>query len=194
MSPRRKIEPGEEFLFAEQTVMPRFRMQWRRFRTLRWGLPLATTAAVLLTAAVIAACTVMLISHESHRRAAMKDVSVLTYVRSFMTGFTSPDPFHANEYVERVLAESTGGFAKEYQERANQVLVQVARAERTTGTVLDAGVERWNDDGSANVLVATEVTSQTPDGKDAADATFRWVVTAKHEGDQWKISNLVQVI
>jgi Mce-associated membrane protein len=171
-----------------------FRPHWPHLRTPRWGLPIATTAAVLVTVAAITACTLMLISHETHRRAATKDKVVLTYVRSFMTGFTSPDPFHANDYVDRVLAQATGEFAKQYQDKANWALLRVARAEPTTGTVLDAGVARWNDDGSANVLVATEVTSKSRDGKNVVDGAYRWVVTAKQEGDQWKISNLVQVI
>ncbi|MDT5083199.1 MAG: Mce-associated rane protein, partial [Mycobacterium sp.] len=59
---------------------------------------------------------------------------------------------------------------------------------------LAAGVERWNDDGSANVMVATDVTSKSPDGKQTLDNTNRWVVTAQREGNQWKISSLQQVI
>lgn len=111
-----------------------------------------------------------------------------------MTEFTSVDPFHANDYVDRVLAHATGDFAKQYQDRENEILLQVARAEPTKGTVLDAGVERWNDDGSANVLVATEMTSKSPDGKRIFEKTNRWVATAKQEGNQWKISSLLQVI
>ncbi len=84
---------------------------------------------------------------------------MLGYVTGFMAEFTSIDPFHANDYVARVLAQATGDFAKQYHDKANEILLQIARAEPATGTVLDAGVERWNDDGSANVIVATEVTS-----------------------------------
>jgi Mce-associated membrane protein len=119
---------------------------------------------------------------------------VLGFVRAFMTGFTTLDPFHANAYVDRVLAQSTGDFAKDYRDKHNQVLIQIAQAEPTKGTILDAGVERWNDDGSAIVLVATDVTFKTPDQKQILDNTNRWVVTAQREGDQWKISSLQQVI
>ena len=111
-----------------------------------------------------------------------------------MADFTSIDPFHANDYIDRILAQATGDFAKQYHDKANEILLQVARAEPTTGTVLDAGVERWNDDGSANVLVATGVTSKSPDEKQVFENTNRWTATAKQEGSQWKISNLLQVI
>ncbi len=111
-----------------------------------------------------------------------------------MGQFTSIDPFHANDYVTRIMAQATGDFAKQYHDKANEILLQVARAESATGTVLDAGVERWNDDGSASVLVATEVTSKSPDEKQVVESTNRWTATVTQEGNQWKISNLLQVI
>ena len=43
----------------------------------------------------------------------------------------------------------------------NEILVQVARAEPTHGTVVEAGVQRWNDNGSADVLVATKISTQS---------------------------------
>jgi Mce-associated membrane protein len=184
MSPRRKVIPGEKPLFTEPPPKP----------PRRWGLPFVTAAAAVIMAAAIAASTLMLISHEAHHHSAMKDVAVLSYVRSFMTGFTSVDPFHANAYVQRILEQATGDFAKQYQAGENEILVTVARAEPTKGTVLDIGVERWNDDGSVNVLVATVVTSKSPDGKQEIENTNRWMATAKQEGKQWKISNLLRVI
>jgi Mce-associated membrane protein len=156
--------------------------------------PVATTVAAVVMVGAISACALMLISHESHRRTASKEVAALTYVRSFMTEFTSVDPFHANDYVERVLAQATGDFAKQYQDKANEILIRVARQEPTKGTVLDAGVERWSDDGSADVLVAVDVTSKSADGKQVFENATRWMATASQEGNQWKISNLVQVI
>lgn len=184
MSPRRRISPGEAPLFVEQPVarrrLPRF--------SLTFGV------AGLVIAEALTACTLILVSHISHHRAEIRDAAVLSYVRSFMTGFTSPDPFHANDYVQQVLDQATGEFEKQYRERANEALLRVARAQRTTGTILEAGVERWNDDGSANVLVATEIAAKQGDGKNVVEGAYRWVVTAKPEGDRWKISSLVQVI
>ena len=125
---------------------------------------------------------------------AMRDVDVLGFVQAFMTGFTTLDPFHANDYVDRILAHTTGDFAKQYRDKQNEILIQIAQAEPTKGTALAAGVERWNDDGSANVLVATEVTYKSHDGKQTIESTNRWVLITQREGDQWKISGLQQVI
>lgn len=204
MSPRRRIRPGEEPLLSERmpesTLWSRLslrrlklpRQWWKPSR--QWVLPVTMAVAVLVAASAITASSVVLVNHRSHHELAMKEVDLLGFARSFMTTFTSLDPFHANDYVDRILAHGTGDFAKQYREKVNQVLIHVAQAEPTKGSALDAGVERWNDDGSANVLVVTEVTYKSPDGKQTIENTNRWVLTAQREGDQWKISSLQQVI
>lgn len=184
MSPRRKFQPGEQPLLVAQPV-PAHRPS---------GMPLVTAVAGLVMAAAVTASALMFLAHESHDRTESKDRDVLGYVTGFMAEFTSIDPYHANDYVTRVLAQATGDFARQYHEKANEILLQVARAEPATGTVLDAGVERWNDDGSAIVIVATEVTSKSPDEKQVLENTNRWTATVTQEGTQWKISNLQQVI
>ena len=183
MSPRRKFQPGEESLFVARPVEARPR-----------GLVLASAVAAVLMAAAITVCTLMLISHERRVRDAFKEREVLNYATGFMVQFTSIDPYHANDYVSRVLAQSTGDFAKQYRDKANEILFQVARAEPASGTVIGAGLERWNDDGSATVMVATEVTSKSPDEKQVFENTNRWTATVTQEGNKWKISDLVQVI
>ncbi|OPX05342.1 mammalian cell entry protein [Mycobacterium sp. AT1] len=180
MSPRRKIDPDD---------VPCFPPPPRPAR--RWGAPLVVTVAALVAISAIATCAWVLSSHDVHRRATMTDAFAVDYVRTFMTEFTSPDPFHANDYADRILAQATGGFADQYRQNENEILIGIARSEPTTGTVLDAGVSRRNDDGSVDVLVVTKLTSQSPDGTLQAARANRWVVTTKQEGDQWKISSLI---
>jgi len=182
VSPRRLIGPAERPLFVERDVPPS-----RMFAVV-------ASLALLLAVAAVTVCTLVLISHETHRRAALRDVEVLSDVQSFMTVFTSPDPFHANDYVDNVMAHATGDFAKEYWEQANKILVAIARSEPTTGTVVGVGIQRWNDDGSANVLVAVENSGKSADGEQDVSVASRWLLTAQREGDQWKISHLNQVL
>lgn len=185
MSPRRRIDPTTEHVVA--APKPK--------RRLRWRLPVVSTVAALLIAGVIAVSTLMLVSHEIGRRQAIRDAAVLGYVRSFMTDYTSLDPYHANAYADRIVAQGTGDFVKAFRQRQNEIMLTVARAEPTTGSVMDAGVSRWNDDGSADVLVATKiVTTGGPDGKTMIESGNRWLATAIKEGQQWKIDRLVQVI
>jgi Mce-associated membrane protein len=184
MSPRRKIDAAEPDIFEAPAPKP----------PRRWGLPLLASLAGVLVAAAITASTLMLVSHESDRRTELRDAEVLGYVRSFMTTYTTLDPFHANYYADRILSQGTGEFSKMFKEKMNEILVQVARAEPTQGTVLEAGVQRWNDNGSADVLIATKITNKSPDGKSIIESGNRWVVTAIKEGQLWKISQLIQVI
>jgi Mce-associated membrane protein len=185
MSPRRKFRPGEGALL----VATDSEVQRRP-----WGLPAAGAVAGVLMTAAITLSTLMLVEHESRERDASRDREVLNYVTGFMTQFTSIDPYHANDYIMRVFAQATGDFAKQYHDKANEILLQVARAEPATGTILGAAVERWNDDGSVTVMVATEVTSKSADQKQVFENTNRWTATATREGNQWKISSLLQVI
>jgi Mce-associated membrane protein len=182
MSPKRRIDPHSPAPLALPPEAAR-----------RRGLPGATALAGLVVAASIAGGSAVLINHEITRSAQVREVAVLSSVRSFITQYTSLDPFHANDYADRVLAQGTGEFAKMYGEKMNAIVIQVARAEPSKGTVQDLGIERWNDDGSANVVVAALTSTKMPDGK-VVEAGNRWLVTATKEGEQWKISSLVQVI
>lgn len=183
MSPRRRIDADEVDYFAHVPRRPR-----------RWGLPLVAALAGLLLAAALTASMLMLVSHETDRRAELRHAEALGYVRSFMTMYTTLDPFHANAYADRVLADGTGDFAKMFKEKMNEIVIQVARAEPTQGAVVEAGLQRLNDNGSIDVLVATTTTSKTPDGKKTIESGNRWVVTTTEEGPGWKISQLIQVI
>jgi Mce-associated membrane protein len=185
MSPRRRIDTAERDYF-DSTIEPK--------PPLRWGLPVTAMITGLVAALAIAASVFMVVGHVSQERTQARDAAALDYVRGFMTAYTSLDPFNANAYADRILEQGTGEFATQFKGKMNEILIQVARAEPTTGTVLDAGVQRWNDNGSADVLVAVKVGTSTPDGKSTVESGSRWVVTTVEEGEQWKISQLIQVI
>ena len=97
MSPRRRIDAEEPELYTTPAPKP----------PRRWGLPLVATIAGALIAAAIAASSLMLVSHESDRKVAVQDADVLGYVRSFMTTYTTLDPFQANYYGDRIPVSYT---------------------------------------------------------------------------------------
>ena len=182
MSPRRRVESDSVELFRLPEPKPR-----------RWVLPLVASLAAVAIIAALTVSTLLLVKRETQRQEAIRDVAVLSSVRGFVTQYTTIDPFHANDYADKVLSQGTGQFAKLYQDKMNEVVIQVARAEPTTGTVQGVGIERWNRDGSADVVVAATTKTRLPDGK-TIESGSRWVVTTTREGGQWKISNLLQVI
>ena len=187
MSPRRKIDAAERFdagdYFKAVAATPR-----------RVVLSVIACVTTVLVIAAIAASTYLLVQHEKDVTSQAKSASVLGYVEEFMKGFTAVDPFHANNYVERIAGQATGEFAKQFKDKRDQIVLQVARAQPAEGTVEAAGVARWNDDGSADVLIAMKLTTTTPDGNATVESGSRWVITATQEGQQWKISRMNPVM
>lgn len=179
MSPRRRITPA---LFR----MPEPQPGRRRLAAV------AAVAALLITAAVVTSAVVFA-KGQSARNNQIREAAVLGFVRSFVTEYTSPNPFKANDYAEKILALGTGNFAKLYSEKINKVVVQVAQAEPGFGSVQELGIERWNPDGSASVIAVANMTTKLPDGT-KVDSASRWEITAVKEGDQWKVSDLIQVL
>lgn len=187
MSPRRRVGADTAGLFTGPE--PRTSRSWR--------ILLATGAAALVAAASVAMCTVTLITHESHRRSVLKEVAVLDFVRSFTTEFLSPDPTGdkgANRYVDRMTAQTTGEFGRWWRDRRNEILIQVAQGPEVSAVVLDVGVERWNDDGSADVLVVATTATKGAKGEVVSEQKVRCLETASQEGGQWKISNFSPVL
>lgn len=199
MSPRRKIDPAADKLDAVVVPRPprreRIRAAGSRIRGSRgrWDLPVLAALAAVLLAGTLAVSGLMLWSHESDRRTDIKNAEVLSYVRTFMTDYTSLDPFNANGYAERILTYATGDFATEFKGRQNEIILSIARSEPTSGSVVEAGVEQWHGDDTASVLVTVNTVTALPDKTKLEDAS-RWVLTAVEEGQQWKISRLTQVI
>ena len=181
MSPRRLVQPGETGLFEMPAPQPR-----------RRGLALVAAVGAAAVTAGLAGSAVVFAEAQATHQAEIRDAAVLSFVRSFITQFTSPDPFNANAYADGVLALGTGTFAELYSESMNDVVIQVARAEPGFGTVQEIGIERWNPDGSATVVAVANMSSKMPDGK-KIESGSRWEVTAVKEGGQWKVSNLILV-
>ncbi len=182
MSPRRRMDspPGE----------------WLRppaARARRKGLRLVAAVAATLILAALVTSAVVFAGNQAARRVRIDEAAVQDSVRTFITQYTSPDPFNANDYVAKVLALGTGNFAKLYSDRTNEVVIQVAQSEPGFGSVQDIGIERWNPDGSATVIAVANMTTKMPDGT-KIDSGSRWQVTAVKEGDQWKVSDLIQVL
>ncbi len=199
MSPRRKIDTADDTLKATVVApAPRFRVRtaWGRVRESRgrWDLPVITVLAAVLLAGAIAASGLMLWSHETDRRGAIKNAAALSYARTFMTDYTSLDPFNANGYTDRILSYATGDFQTQFKARQNEIAISVARSEPTSGTVVEAGVEQWHGDNTVSMLVTVNTVTTTPDRKAKLEDASRWVLTAVEEGKQWKISQLLPVI
>jgi len=184
MSPRRRFDVAEWAALR----MPDPQPSRRRLRLV------ASIAAVAIIGALIVSAFVFA-KGRTQQRDNIRNGAVKDFVRAFVTQYTSPDPFNANAYADKVLAFGTGNFAKLFSEKMNEVVLQVATAEPGFGSVgeQDVGIARWNPDGSASVIAVANMATKLPDGK-KIDSASRWEVTAVKEGDQWKVSDLIQVL
>lgn len=193
MSPRRQVvgaPPGPAWhtVQADDSIDARPPRDWRL-------LTAGVVAAVLMVAALVVGVLIV-IPHERHHRITRQEVAVLDVARSFTVEFMSPDPtgeFGANRYVDRMTAQVTGDFGQWWEQEQNAILIQVAKGPQIEATVLAAGLERWNDDGSADVLVVVRRAIKDEDGNTVAEPTERVLETLRQEGDRWKISNLSPV-
>ena len=134
---RRANEPAAQARGRRAGLLP----MWLPKPPRRWGLP--THRQRLATLLIAAGITAKRADADSAMRRTTgrrsRKPQALGYVREFMTAYTTLDPFHANDYADRILAQGTGDFAKMFKEKENEILIQVARAEPTTGTVLESG-------------------------------------------------------
>lgn len=182
MSPRRRFDEAR----WASLRMPDPPLSRRRLRVAAAAAAVAILCALSVSAFVFA-------NSVTQQRANIRNAAVIDFVRSFVTQYTSPDPFNANAYADKVLALGTGNFAKLYSDKMTEVVIKVAQAEPGVGTVQEIGIERWNDDNSANVIAVANMTTTMPDGT-KIDSGSRWEITAVKEGDQWKVSDLIQVL
>jgi len=147
----------------------------------RWGLPIIATLATLLIAAAVTGSTLMLVAKEKDRDSSTKEVEAVDYVRGFMSTYTTLDPSTPTNMPigSSHRAPATSRRCSKRSERDPDT----GRARRaTTGSVVEAGVQRWNDNGSADVLVATKISTKSPDGKSTIESGNRWVATTTKEG------------
>ncbi len=191
MSPKRKFDNGTDT--ATNTLHPDyFGVSPKPARW--WGFPLVAVLAAVVVVSAIAASTLMLFRIEVDRWSALRDAAAIDCAREFMTTYLTFDPANTDSYTDRILAQTTGEFAKMFTERKNEILLRVSRSGPASATVVEAGVQQWNSDGGVDVLLATEIATPTPDRKSTIESGSHWVATAVKEGQEWKISSLVQVI
>ncbi|WP_082949034.1 hypothetical protein [Mycobacterium sp. 1274756.6] len=157
----------------------------------------AAIGAAVVIAATLAVAMVMLVEYETRQFMERREFAVIETARSFTTQLMSPDPtgdYGANRYVDRMTAQVTGELETYWRESRDRILIEVAKGAKSEATVLYAGLERWNDDGSADVLVIARQRIQDDDGKTMAEPIAQVLETVRQEGGQWKISNMGPVI
>ena len=184
MSPRRKIDPAAGGLLPEPAPKP----------PRQWRFAVVATLASLVVIGAIAASALILVSHESHRREAIRDVAVLGYVRSFMTEYTSLDPFHANDYADRILAQGTGDFGDQYRKYSDAIAPVNKQAKVSNSTQVVATAVESLTGADATALVYTNTSNSTPQSKDMPSLSYlSYRLDMQRHGSRWLITKMTTI-
>lgn len=95
-----------------------------------------------------------------------------------------------DEDVRRVLDSATGAFHDDFAKRAQAFTDVIKHAQsKSVGTVTAAGLESVQD-GHAQVLVATSVTTTTPAAPQQDQRAWRMRISVSTAGERMKVSNV----
>ncbi|MDF3308333.1 hypothetical protein P3H15_25275 [Rhodococcus sp. T2V] len=126
-------------------------------RSARYRVAVAATAVACIGAGALAVETTL--DHRTVQQGVDADTRVLDFAEESVARLLSTDTDNAEAYVERVLADSTGDWRSEFEQRKTATIETMRGAgNRTAGETLEAGIER-REDGTTTVLVSA--TAQT---------------------------------
>lgn len=159
-------------------------------RLSRIGTALVASATIVATLAGLAGW----LGHRAYeKREAQAQRNLFVQVaRQAAVNLTTINYTEIDADVQRILDAATGAFRDDFQQRSKPFIEVVKAAQsKSEGTVSDAGLESQRG-GSAQVLVAVAVKSQTAGGEEAP-REWRMRIEVQSVGNDAKVSNVVFV-
>lgn len=130
-------------------------------------------------------------AYQAHRAQAQRDQFV-SVARQGAVNLTTIKYTEVDADVQRIIDLATGSFREDFEQRAKPFIEVVKAAQsKSEGTVTDAGLESQRG-GSAQVLVAVAVKSQTAGGEEP-QREWRMRIEVRAVGADAKVSNVVFV-
>jgi len=137
-------------------------------RSARYRVVVAAAVVACLGAGAVAVQTTL--DHRATQQSVDADTRVLAFTEEAVARLLSTDTDNAEAYVERVLADSTGDWRTEFEQRKTATIDTMRQAgNRTAGRTLAAGIEgRENETTTALVSATAQTTPATADPAAAA--------------------------
>ncbi|RYE43879.1 MAG: hypothetical protein EOP24_26430 [Hyphomicrobiales bacterium] len=136
-------------------------------RPAHYRVVVAATAVACLGAGALAVETTL--DHLSTQRSVDADTRVLAFTEEAVARLLSTDTDNAEAYVERVLADSTGDWRTEFEQRKTSTIETMGQAgNRTAGRTLETGIE--GRDGDTTTVLVSATAQTTPAATDPAAA------------------------
>ncbi|OBI45977.1 hypothetical protein A5707_22695 [Mycobacterium kyorinense] len=155
----------------------------------RWLVGIAATL-VVLAAGLGAGGYFALRSHLQSKQLARNDIAAVQAAKDCVSALNAPDTAAMAASQQKIIECSTGAFGTQAA-LYSSMLADAYQAANVTVQMSDmrAAVERNNDDGSINVLVATRVKVTNSDATDR-EVGYRMRATMESADGQFKISKL----
>lgn len=155
-----------------------------------------TGLAALAVLALVAGTAVGL---QNLRRADQEQESrdaALSTARRAATAFTSYDKADLDASFAAVLTLGTPRFREQFTGAGEQLRPLIAKKQASAkGSVLAAGVERWEDEAArASVLVAADAVVTNVDFPKGASQRFRLRVELRRLDDRWLVDAITPVV
>lgn len=164
-------------------------------RPSRRGLNAALVALAVLLAAACVFGAVLVGQERADRQRAVAEQErygdVLAAARKEIEAFVNIDYRNAQESIDAVAAGATGGFAKQYDSSAKNVLEILTRARSVMdGTVAWAGVVDTDRDSASVIVATTGTVANASTGNKPVGRQFRIKVDLVLEDGDWLTSNV----
>lgn len=137
----------------------------------------ALAGFVIVVIALVASGIFLFLQNRTSDESAARGERFVQTARQTVLNLTTIHPDSAQADVDRLLAGASGDFKAEFEGREAPFVevVQQARVD-STGDIIEAGIERQDDD-SADVLVAAHAMVKNSDAEEAQPRDFRLRVT-----------------
>ncbi|GAA1461053.1 hypothetical protein [Williamsia maris] len=160
----------------------------RRARRVGRAVRVVSVVGLVVTAALVVATIVLVSVGGGGAAGSDRAAAVLSSARDGITTALTADPARPGEYVESVLAVSTGEFRQRVTASRVDIESSVAsQAFAGTGQVISAGIVGPDPGSSADVLVVAEATNPQLLGGGAGDARIVLLVHMTRADGVWKI-------
>ncbi|MCK0438437.1 hypothetical protein MUG78_02900 [Gordonia alkaliphila] len=158
-------------------------------RRRRAGLRLLMIAALVVAVALVAAAVWASVDRTSAQETLNRDAAVRTAATEAIEVMLSADPRAADEYVDRVLALSTGAQHDRLSKARDDLRAAVAGlGAPSTGRVISAGVQPESGDTVPVLVVAQATAPELVGGAPGTDRVAVRVLMTR-SGDRWLVQD-----
>jgi Mce-associated membrane protein len=157
--------------------------------------PASVVAMIVLALALAGATIYLTLDHRSVLAQQDRDNAIIESAKRNVSDLIAPTYQDAAGSAQRILDNATGDWESQFTPNADafaQALIQ-AKVE-STADVSDVAIERHNDDGTTDLLVAATSQVRNTAAAEPSTRTWRLRLTVTDVNGQYKLSKVEQIV